>query len=145
MFDVSISSMVNSNLELRGPVDMGVGHVAETAAQHKRDIYQLLEPPFQFVPLVYESHGRACMETQEFVFKSAILAAKRVLGFGSTEGSPGFIKIKNGFLGRWSKDISVAVQRSNARMIIYGRAAALGLGPAGYLEEEYVDELQEVF
>ena len=145
VFDVSISSMVTANLELRGPVNMGVGHVAETAAQQKRDSYELLEPPFQFVPLVYESYGRACMETQGFVVKSAALAAKRVLGFDSTEDSPGFIKLKNGFLGRWSKDISVAVQRSNARMIIYGRVAAKGLGPAGYLEEEYLDEMQEVF
>ena len=33
VFDVSITSMVNSNLiELRGPVNMGVGHVAETDA-----------------------------------------------------------------------------------------------------------------
>ena len=136
--------MVNSNLQLRGPVGMGVGHVAETAAQHKRDIYRLLEQPFRFVPLVYESHGRACMETQDFVFQSAIAGAKRALGFGATEGSPDFIKIRNGFLGRWSKEISMAVQRSNTRMVIYGRVAALGLSLAGRLEEDYVDVLQEV-
>ena len=129
---------------VRGPVSMDVGHVAEIAAQDKRDIYRHLEQPFQFVPLVYESHGRACVETEGFVFKSAIAAAKRALGFGATEGSPGFIKIRNGFLGRWSKEISVAVQRSDSRMIIHGIVATLGLGLAGHLEEDYVDLLQEV-
>ena len=118
--------------------------MAETAAQHEREIYRLLEQPFHFVSLVYESHGRACVETQNFVFESAIAAAKRALGFGATEGSPSFIKIRNGFLGQWSKEISVAVQRSNARIVVHGREAALGLGLAGHLEEDYVDELQEV-
>ena len=118
--------------------------MAEVAAEEKRDIYRHLEQPFQFVPLVYESHGRACMETEDFVSASAIAAAKRALGFGATEASPGFSKIRNGFLGRWSKEISVAVQRSNARMIIHGRVAALGLSLAGPLEEDYVDVLQEV-
>ena len=63
---------------------------------------------------------------------------------GTTEGSPGFIKIRNEFLRRCSKEISVAVQRSNARMVVHGRVAALGLGLAGLLEEDYVDVLQEV-
>ena len=123
---------------------MGAGHVetsADKAAEDKRDIYRPLEQPFRFVPLVYESHGRACVETQEFLFQSAIAAAKRFLGFGSTEStevSPDFVKVRNGFLGRWSKAISVAIQRSNAKMIVYGRAAALDLGPAGFLAEEYM-------
>ena len=36
------------------------------------------------------------------------------------------------------KEISVAIQRSNTNMMVYGRAAALDLGPAGFLAEEYV-------
>ena len=35
------------------------------------------------------------------------------------------------------KEISVAVQRSNAGMVVHGRVAALGLGSAGHLEEDY--------
>ena len=68
---------MTASLQLRGPVGMGAGHVAEKAAEDKCDIYRLLEQPFRFVPLVYESHGRACEETQEFLFQSAIAAAKR--------------------------------------------------------------------
>ena len=67
-----------------------------------------------------------------------------IVVFGATEGSPGFIKIRNGFLGRWRKEISVGVQRSNARMVVHGRGAALSLGLAGHLEADYVDELQTV-
>ena len=37
-----------------------------------------------------------------------------------------------------------AIQRCNAEKSVYGRAAALDLGPAGFLAEEYVDDLQEV-
>ena len=45
------------------------------------------------------------------------------------------------------KEISAAIQRSkgsNAKMIVYGRAATLDLGPAGFLAEEYVDEPLEL-
>ena len=38
----------------------------------------------------------------------------------------------------------MAIQRSNAKIIIYGRAAALDLTQPSFLAEEYVDELQEL-
>ena len=123
---------------------MEPGHVAERAAADKRAIYTDLLPPFAFVPLVYETHGRPCEQTQQFFFATASVATRRVLGFDAIEGSPEFARIRNGFLGRWSREISVALQRANAKMIVFGRAAGLGLGSAGILEFDYSDDLQDI-
>ena len=142
VLDFVVSSNVGSNGLLRGPADMPPGFVAERAADAKKESYALLQPPFTFVAAAYESYGRPCEDISAFMSRTAIAAATRVLGFDVAESSPAFIQIRDSFLGRWSKEISVSLQTSNAKMLIHGRAAGLGL-IAGSMDFDVGDELQE--
>ena len=137
--DLVITSPYNSTGQLRGPVDALPGHVAEQAAAEKRASYQNLEAPFVFVPVSYETFGRACEQTCQFLETAATAAAKSRLGFDAVEGSDIFARTKNYFLGRWSKMISICLQKSVANQIVFGWAQATGRGPAGFLDYDYVD------
>ena len=143
VLDLRISAIFDANGVLHGPVDMQPGHVAEAGAAEKRASYEQLLPPFSFVPIVYETHGRASDSTSQFLMTAATVATKYKLGYEAVDGSQAFIRQRNSFLGRWCKFVSVCLQRSIAGQIIHGRSAGLDLGPAGFMNMEYADEFQD--
>eukprot|EP00959_Pyramimonas_sp_CCMP1952_P245772 5136705-Pyramimonas_sp.AAC.1 len=71
---------------------------------------------------------------------AATAAAKLRLGFDAVEGYI-FARTKNYFLGRsrWSKMISICLQKSVANQIVFGWAQATGRGLAGFLDYDYID------
>ena len=66
------------------------------------------------------------------------------MGFDAIETSDSFVRVRDGYMGRWSREISVCLQRANAKMIIHGRSAGLDLGPAGFLNMDYADDFQDM-
>ena len=123
---------------------MPPGATAAAAAAEKSRSYATLRQPFSFIPAAYESYGRPCDEISKFLATAADLTAKKILGAPfATQESPGFARVKNSLLGRWTKQISVSIQKSNAYMILNGRAAALGV-VAGTYDFDFSDDFQEL-
>ena len=109
-----MDSVISSTVQIRS-TQLLPGATAASAAADKLRSYATLRQPFSFIPAAYEAFGRPCDEISRFLAVAADHTAKKILGTPYVTGdSPAFTRIKNSLIGRWTKRISVSIQKSNA-------------------------------